>query len=127
MYWDLMHCDICIEDFIHVTQLQLFWDGTRLQQEAYPRLVVAVLLVGLLLPVAERHLDLDEYAASLVANKQNMVASDVLMGNLTPLFTGCASLSDAVPVGVYVNCHYGSKPYNITISRDPTEHLHNSI
>jgi hypothetical protein len=62
-------------------------------------------------------LDPLEYAKYLNDNKADAIAADNLLGYLLPSFTGYSSMNDVVPTGLYVNCHYGSTPYNNTGSK----------
>ena len=73
--------------------------------------VVAALLF-VLQPACSTILDPAAFAQDLRDNRQDAIAADSLLGKVTPLFTGYASLNSAVPVAVLVNCHYGPEPLN---------------
>jgi hypothetical protein len=79
-------------------------------------LIAVALLLCLHLQLARSTIDIaaDKYAKSLEDSRQDRIAADVLLGKITPLYTGYAGINSAVPVGVQVNCHYGSTPFNNT-------------
>lgn len=70
--------------------------------------------------------DPEAYANYLNNNKADAIAADSILGKLTPFFTGYASLNDAVPTGILVNCHYGSTAYNNSASNSSAaaDYLH---
>ena len=87
---------------------------------ASSKMRIFTIIAGLLLvlqPGLTSFVDPAAHAQDLRDNRQDAIAADSLLGKITPLFTGYASLNSAVPVGVLVNCHYGPVAYNGTASK----------
>ena len=83
------------------------------------RMRIVSIAAGLLLVLQPAMCSLKDpvaYAQDLRDNREAAIAADSLLGKITPLYTGYASLNSAVPVKVLVNCHYGPVPVNGTAS-----------